>query len=50
MLTYFEKRLYQVANAFMLAWPYGLVQIMSSYNFTPGDSDQGIQIMTKHAL
>jgi alpha-amylase len=38
-LTYKEGKLYDLANIFMLAYPYGIPQVMSSYDFT--DSDQG---------
>jgi alpha-amylase len=37
-LTY-KSELYDLANVFMLAYPYGLPQVMSSYDFS--DSDQG---------
>ncbi len=33
VLTFFNPRLYKIANAFMMAWPYGFVQIMSSFKF-----------------
>ena len=29
ILTFFESREYKIANAFMLAWPYGQVRVMS---------------------
>ncbi|MBW4660729.1 MAG: alpha-amylase family protein [Drouetiella hepatica Uher 2000/2452] len=38
-LTYKNGKLYDLANVFMLAFPYGTPQVMSSYVFT--DSDQG---------
>lgn len=38
-LTYKNGRLYDLANIFMLAFPYGTPQVMSSYAFS--DSDQG---------
>ncbi|MBI4781831.1 MAG: alpha-amylase family protein [Oscillatoriophycideae cyanobacterium NC_groundwater_1537_Pr4_S-0.65um_50_18] len=38
-LTYKNGKLYDLANVFMLAYPYGTPQVMSSYAFT--DSDQG---------
>jgi alpha-amylase len=41
ILTFFEPKLYKIANAFMLAWPYGFVQIMSSYNFNISQDWQG---------
>lgn len=33
ILTFFEARWYKIANAFMMAWPYGQVRIMSSYKW-----------------
>ena len=36
-LTYKDGGLYQVANVFMLAWPYGRPKVMSSYAFDDGD-------------
>jgi alpha-amylase len=41
ILTFFESRKYKMGNAFMLAWPYGFAQIMSSYNFNRNDDAQG---------
>lgn len=38
-LTYKDGQKYVIANVFMLAWPYGYPQLMSSYRFT--DSGQG---------
>ena len=38
-LTYKDGKLYDLANVFMLAFPYGTPQVMSSYAFL--DSDQG---------
>lgn len=38
-LTYKDGQLYTLANVFMLAFPFGQPQIMSSYRFT--DTDQG---------
>ncbi|XP_022105424.1 uncharacterized protein LOC110987206 [Acanthaster planci] len=37
IITYKEPRLYLLANAFMLAYPYGLARVMSSYDFTSFD-------------
>ncbi|XP_023224503.1 alpha-amylase 2B-like isoform X3 [Centruroides sculpturatus] len=34
VITYREPRLYKIAIAFMLAWPYGIPRIMSSYDWT----------------
>ena len=39
VLTYKDNAIYALANAFMLAWPYGSPTVMSSYEF--GDRDQG---------
>lgn len=36
-LTHRERPLYELALVFMLAWPYGYPQVMSSYAFTGGD-------------
>lgn len=33
VLTFFEPRLYKMAVAFLLAWPYGLPRVMSSYGW-----------------
>jgi alpha-amylase len=33
ILTFFESNMYKIANAFQLAWQYGHVRIMSSYNW-----------------
>lgn len=41
ILTYKQSRLYKIANAFMLAWPYGFVRVMSSYDFGWGQEWQG---------
>jgi alpha-amylase len=37
VLTYKDGRLYKMANAFHLAWPYGIPRLMSSFNFTDRD-------------
>jgi alpha-amylase len=48
ILTYKDGRLYKMATAFHLAWPYGVPRIMSSFNFTtreqgpPKDSQKNI--------
>lgn len=39
VLTYRDNGTYALANAFMLAWPYGSPAVMSSYEF--GNRDQG---------
>ncbi|MBK8213206.1 MAG: alpha-amylase family protein [Myxococcales bacterium] len=36
-LTFKERPLYELGLIFMLAWPYGYPQIMSSYAFTDGN-------------
>lgn len=33
ILTHFESRMYKMATAFMLAWPYGFPRLMSSYTW-----------------
>ncbi|HEV7647317.1 MAG TPA: carbohydrate-binding module family 20 domain-containing protein [Actinophytocola sp.] len=38
-LTYKDGNAYALAEAFMLAWPYGVPQVMSSFSF--GGPDQG---------
>lgn len=38
-VTYKDGKLYDLANVFMLAFPYGYPQVMSSYDFS--NSDQG---------
>ncbi|XP_070389698.1 alpha-amylase 2B-like isoform X2 [Dermacentor albipictus] len=40
ILTFFEPRLYKMANVFLLAWPYGLPRVMSSYRW-PRDLRDG---------
>lgn len=37
VLTHQEKELYELANIFMLAWPYGYPQVMSSFRFSTAD-------------
>lgn len=37
VVTYKDGRLYDLANVFMLAYPYGYPQVMSSYAFSNGD-------------
>lgn len=41
VLTYRDSRNYKIANAFMLAWPYGYVRLMSSYDFPYDSRDKG---------
>ncbi|SCL22604.1 alpha-amylase [Micromonospora inyonensis] len=38
VLTYQDRGIYALANAFMLAWPYGSPSVMSSYTFTDRDA------------
>ncbi len=37
VVTYKDGQLYNLANIFMLAWPYGYPQVMSSYDFATAD-------------
>lgn len=39
ILTYRVARLYKMAVAFMLAHPYGVTRVMSSYDWTPYEND-----------
>lgn len=63
VLTFFEPRLYKMATAFMLAWPYGVPRVMSSYHWPrdfrdgkdqndwigpPTDSEWRIQNVLRH--
>jgi len=41
ILTFRVSRMYKMATAFMMAWPYGVVRVMSSYDFPLGSNDQG---------
>ncbi|XP_072044822.1 alpha-amylase 2-like [Amphiura filiformis] len=38
IVTHADPRMYKMANAYMLAWPYGFTRVMSSYYFRNGDS------------
>lgn len=40
VITYEDGRLYDLANIFMLAWPYGYPKVMSSYDYH-GNTDAG---------
>ena len=40
VITFEDGRLYDLANVFMLAWPYGYPKVMSSFDFH-GDTDAG---------
>ncbi|XP_049852580.1 alpha-amylase 1-like [Schistocerca gregaria] len=48
VITFQTPKLYKMANAFMLAWPFGFPRVMSSYEFSssddgpPQDSNQAI--------
>ena len=33
IITYKDSKLYKMAQAFTLAWPYGSARVMSSYEF-----------------
>ena len=41
LLTFRDSKLYKMAQAFFLAWPYGVTRVMSSYywdqNFQDGE-------------
>jgi alpha-amylase len=39
VLTYHDDKLYKMATAFVLAWPYGSTRIMSSFAF---DTDANV--------
>ncbi|GFN77719.1 alpha-amylase [Plakobranchus ocellatus] len=41
VLTHWEPRPYKLATAFMLAWPYGIARIMSSYEYNRNDNSAG---------
>lgn len=40
-LNFKSKKKYIMANAFLLAYPYGTILLMSSYNFTDDDIERG---------
>jgi alpha-amylase len=40
-LTYKNGSPYALAEAFMIAWPYGVPQVMSSFTFADADADAG---------
>lgn len=63
ILTFFEPRLYKMAAVFLLAWPYGLPRVMSSYRWhrdfrddvdqnawfgPPSDASWNIQRVIRH--
>jgi alpha-amylase len=41
IVTFRDGRLYDLANVFMLAYPYGYPKVMSSYDFHVDDTDVG---------
>lgn len=41
ILTFRDERQYKMATAFKLAYPYGIVRLMSSYYFSTSDTDLG---------
>ena len=47
VITFEDGRLYDLANVFMLAWPYGYPKVMSSYDFH-GDTDAGPPAVPVH--
>ncbi len=42
IITFFDSRLYKMATAFNLAWPYGLTRVMSSYLWDGVDSSSWV--------
>ena len=47
VITYEDGRLYDLANVFMLAYPYGYPKVMSSYDYH-GDTDRGAPTVSVH--
>jgi alpha-amylase len=47
VITFEDGRLYDLANVFMLAYPYGYPKVMSSYDFH-GDTDAGAPSVPVH--
>lgn len=47
VITFEDGRLYDLANVFMLAYPYGYPKVMSSYDFH-GDTDRGAPSVPVH--
>jgi alpha-amylase len=47
VITFEDGRLYDLANVFMLAYPYGYPKVMSSYDFH-GDTDRGAPSIPVH--
>lgn len=47
VITFEDGRLYDLANVFMLAYPYGYPKVMSSYDFH-GDTDAGAPSFPVH--
>ncbi|WP_370298043.1 alpha-amylase family protein [Aestuariibacter sp. GS-14] len=48
VITFVDGALYDLANVFMLSWPYGYPKVMSSYAFQ-GDTDAGPPSLAVHA-
>tara|TARA_R110001592_G_scaffold160851_1_gene393172 strand:- start:169 stop:2184 length:2016 start_codon:yes stop_codon:yes gene_type:complete len=47
VITFEDGRLYDLANVFMLAYPYGYPKVMSSYDYR-GDTDAGAPSVAVH--
>lgn len=47
VITHQDGRLYDLANVFMLAYPYGYPKVMSSYDFH-GDTERGGPVVPVH--
>lgn len=47
VITFEDGRLYDLANVFMLAYPYGYPKVMSSYDYH-GDTDAGAPSVSVH--
>ncbi|CAM4239143.1 alpha-amylase [Pseudoalteromonas byunsanensis] len=47
VVTFEDRKLYDLANVFMLAYPYGYPKVMSSYDFNH-DSDAGAPAVSVH--
>ena len=46
VLTFREPKLYKMAQAFTLAWPYGLTRVMSSYYWDSKDGNTWVGLNT----
>ncbi|XP_021961755.1 alpha-amylase 1 [Folsomia candida] len=42
IVSHLQPKLYKIANAFMLAWPYGQAKVMSSYVWSGDDADSWV--------